>query len=105
MARNEGMTRRGPVDANEFYQNRKRELVNDGSYVWMIHQATGAEAAVLNTPVAIERKLKQGFVEAEVVEEVVKRPVVKAAAAPSAADEPAPAKRGPGRPRKTEDGE
>lgn len=91
MARTEGMTRRGPVDSNEFHRRRLEALVEDGSHIWMIRAATGEPAAVLNTPEAIERKRKQGFVDAEVVEEVVKRPVVKSASAKaeSAAKKPA----------------
>lgn len=90
----------GPVEYSDWKERKKREMVESGDYVWMIYAPTGGPAVVKNTPEAIAKKKNQGYLEAEVVEETVKRPVVKQAAA----ETPKP-KRGPGRPRKSEGGE
>lgn len=79
MARGNNPTKGGPIASELYHAQRKERLVASGDCVWMIHAATGNPAAVRNDPTTIERKKLQGFVEAELVEEVVKRPVVKAA--------------------------
>jgi len=103
MARGGSKTRGGgPVEYSEWKARKKREMVESGDYIWMILAQTGEPVVVENRPEAIAKKKSQGYLEAEVVEETVKRPIVKRHE--SSAEAP---KRGPGRPRKVQskDGE
>lgn len=95
--RTQGMTRRGPVNANEYHEERKRKLVEAGTHVWAF-TAQGHLTALRNDPAYLEKKItRQHYTLAEVVEETVSKPVIKSKAVES--DDAKP-KRGPGRPRK-----
>lgn len=105
MARGDNPTRGGYVESSDFHKRRKERLVESGTHVWAFN-SSGHLTALRNDPSYLAKKVeRQGYKLAEIVEETVKRPVIRASE-PKLEEEPKP-KRGPGRPRKvqTEDGE
>ena len=90
------------VNSSEERERIMREKLKAGEVVQMHHPGRGI-CYVDNTPQAIDAKRRQGFTDVEYEEEVVRTPK----AVPAKPKDDTPAKRGPGRPRKseTEDGE